>query len=102
MDAETVYPGLSLVEIDREVALSRPGAGELFCSPHFEGAACPYWNPQAKGCYRGLTLSDKPGGFCQVFFESVAFEVKNVRNFFPPLNCTGGNPCFWRASCSPV
>lgn len=32
---ETVYPGLSLAEIDREVALSRPGAGGNYFAPSF-------------------------------------------------------------------
>lgn len=74
---ETVFCGVSLSEIDREVAdSSSPGASGLVVLPHFEGAACPYWNPQARGVIAGLTLSSSRADLARAFLESISFEIR--------------------------
>jgi len=63
--------------MDEEVeAASRPGAGGLLITPHFEGAASPHWNPDARGFAMGLTLSTTRADICRAVLEGIALEIK--------------------------
>ncbi|HEY5586965.1 MAG TPA: FGGY family carbohydrate kinase [Ruminiclostridium sp.] len=74
---DTFYNGLSLKEIDRDIIEnSKPGADGMVILPHFEGAACPYWNSAAKGLIFGLTLSATKANIARAFFESITFEIR--------------------------
>jgi D-xylulose kinase len=77
---DTIYEGMSLKNIDDEITIkSAPGAGGLALLPHFEGAACPYWNPRASGVLFGLSLSSKQPDIARAVLEGVCFEIrKNI------------------------
>lgn len=71
-----LYGGAPLAEIDRDIEEhSRPGAGGLTLLPYFEGAACPYWNPGAKGTLLGLTLSTGRADIARAVLEGVSADI---------------------------
>ncbi|MDR1287019.1 MAG: hypothetical protein LBK08_05355 [Treponema sp.] len=86
---DTIYSGKSLPEIDREIAeKSLPGAGGMVMVPHFEGAACPYWNPQATGVVFGLTLSSGKADIARAAMEGICLETRKNVDLLPQFGIT--------------
>ena len=52
------------------------GAERLVFLPHLEGAACPEFNPAARGVFFGLTLRHTQAHMIRAVLESVAFMLK--------------------------
>jgi xylulokinase len=60
----------------RDAAGTPPGADGLIALPHLEGAACPEFNPAARGVFFGATLRHTRAHFVRALLESVAFMLK--------------------------
>lgn len=91
-----IFPYASLGEIDALIDMqSAPGAGGIIALPHFEGAACPYWNPQATGALIGLRLSTSKADIARALMESTGFEIKKSLDL---LNQFGIRPASLRIS----
>lgn len=74
---QEIFPYASLKEIDRLIEdNSKPGASGVIVLPHFEGAACPYWNPEAVGMIYGLRLSTGKAELARAVMEGTAMEIK--------------------------
>ena len=70
-----------LVELDVPEALARATAAsqdppELVFLPHLAGERAPYWNPDARGVFLGLTTSTDAGDLVLATLEGVAFAVR--------------------------
>lgn len=79
--ADTLFPQEDekefYLKLNYEVAAgSHPGANGLLVTPHFEGAASPHWNHDARGIMLGLTLSTNRGEICRAVLEGIAMEIK--------------------------
>lgn len=71
-----LYGGAPLAEIDIDIeAHSTPGAGGLTLLPYFEGAACPHWNPRARGTLAGLTLSTGRADIARAVLEGISADI---------------------------
>ena len=55
-----------------------PGAGGLFFLPYLAGERSPHMDPQARGCFVGLTLSHDRGCLARAVMEGVAFCLREV------------------------
>jgi xylulokinase len=44
--------------------------------PHLAGERAPYWNPDARGVFMGMTTTTQPGHLVQSVLEGVAFSVR--------------------------
>lgn len=76
---DELLTGYSLDEINDMIQRETlPGSRGIIVLPHFEGAACPYWNPHAKGVIMGLTLSHTKAEVARSFFEATCFEIKKA------------------------
>jgi sugar (pentulose or hexulose) kinase len=53
-----------------------PGSDGLLALPHLEGAACPEFNPAARGVFFGATLRHTRAHFVRALLESVAYMLK--------------------------
>lgn len=62
--------------IDKELALSPPGADKLLLLPFFMGAKSTRWNANARGVLLGLTLNTKKRDVGRAILEGVAYEVR--------------------------
>lgn len=79
--ADVFYPGEDkknfYLKLNYEVATnSHPGANGLLITPHFEGAASPHWNYDARGVCLGLTLTTDRADICRAVLEGISLEIK--------------------------
>ncbi|GAB4315238.1 MAG: xylulokinase [Promethearchaeota archaeon] len=78
--------GVDPYEVMTELAASSPpGANGLLLVPHFMGAGCPHWNPDARGVLFGLALGHTRADVYRAVLEGVAFEVKQAVEIFSAL-----------------
>jgi len=52
------------------------GAGGLVALPHLEGAACPEFDPAARGVFYGVALKHTRAHFIRAIMESVAYMLR--------------------------
>ncbi len=53
-----------------------PGCEGLVALPHLTGAACPEFDPAARGVFLGISLKHTKGHFVRAIMEAVAFMVR--------------------------
>jgi xylulokinase len=58
-----------------EAAASPPGANGVVALPWLHGARAPWWQPDAKAAFAGLTAAHGPGELTRAVVESVAYDV---------------------------
>ena len=58
------------------------GADGLLCIPHLATAACPRWNPKARGVLFGLTLAHTKAHLARSFMEGIILEQKDILSAF--------------------
>jgi xylulokinase len=63
-------------ELMRLAAAVPAGSQGLLMLPHLEGAACPEFNPAAKGVFFGATLRHGRGHFIRAILEAVAYMLR--------------------------
>lgn len=62
-----------------------PGSNGLVILPHLSGAACPEFDPNARGVVFGLTLKHSRGHVIRAIMESVAYMLKENLNLLEEL-----------------
>ena len=78
-----------------ELAESVPKGSEgLLCIPHLCGTVMPENDPKVKGVFFGATLKHGKGHFVRAIMESVAYTVKEYREYInaaaAEIRCMGG------------
>jgi len=68
--------GDAFATLDREADSVPPAADGLVALPHFEGAACPEFDPRARAVIFGLTLRHGRGHIARALMEAVAFSLR--------------------------
>jgi glycerol kinase len=59
-------------EVDAVAAADSDG---VLCVPALAGLAAPWWRPDARGSFTGLTLSTRPGHLVQAVLQGIASQV---------------------------
>ena len=73
-----VPPGASLYSlIDREAAASPVGANGVFFHPYLQGERCPYWDPNLRASFTGVSIATTRGDFARALMEGVAFSLRD-------------------------
>ncbi len=73
---------LDFASLDQLAAQSPPRSNGVFVIPHFKGSGSPYWDPNAKGVIKNLTLSTTKGDLARAILEGIALEIQeNVAIF---------------------
>ncbi|MFV0400293.1 MAG: xylulokinase [Oscillospiraceae bacterium] len=81
--AEAEKLGISPYQlIDRLVEESPPGAGGLLFLPYLMGERSPRWNPDAKGCFLGLTIGSNRADILRSVLEGVGYNLKVILDIF--------------------
>jgi glycerol kinase len=73
--------GLGLIESAAEsepIARSVPDAGGTILVPAFAGLGAPYWRPEARGIWRGLTRGTTRAHLVRAALESIAFQSRDL------------------------
>lgn len=67
-------------------AKSPPGAGGLFFHPYLQGERSPYWDPQLRASFTGVTTRHERGDFIRAVMEGVAFSLRDCRRVLESMN----------------
>ena len=67
----------SAQECDRQAEKTQDNGGVYFV-PAFTGLGAPYWDPDARGCFFGLTRGAGKPALCRAVLESIAYEVTDL------------------------
>ncbi|MCL2056870.1 MAG: xylulokinase [Oscillospiraceae bacterium] len=71
--------GIGVYEvIDRKIAQSAPGAGNLIFLPYLLGERSPRWNADAKGAFIGLTMTSTKNDMMRAVMEGVGYNLKII------------------------
>ncbi|NQS89089.1 xylulokinase [Patescibacteria group bacterium] len=68
--------------MDLKAESVEPGSGNLLFLPYLMGERSPYWNPNAKGVWIGLTLTHKKAHLIRSVLEGIAFNLRIILNVF--------------------
>lgn len=77
---DTLAPGMSFDEVDREAASVPAGAGGLVFLPYLTGERTPHSDPLARGAWVGLTVRHSRGHLARSVLEGVAFGLADCRD----------------------
>jgi xylulokinase len=66
-------------EVLRLAAQGRADPQPVVFLPHLAGERAPYWNPDARGVFLGLTSATEPRHLALAVLEGVAFAARQVR-----------------------
>jgi xylulokinase len=73
---DTVCDSQSYAALDEEAAQVPPGSDGVFFYPHLGGATSPHWQAEARGTFRGLSLSTGRPEMTRAVLEGVAFQIR--------------------------
>jgi len=74
---DTLAPGMSFEDLQREAEAIPPGCEGLQFLPYLSGERTPYPDPLARGGFIGLTLRHGRGHLTRAVLEGVAFGLKD-------------------------
>ena len=63
--------------MDAEAEMSPIGANGIFFHPYLQGERCPYWDPNLRASFTGVSIASKRGDFCRALLEGVAFSLRD-------------------------
>ena len=63
--------------IDREAATSPIGANGVCFHPYLQGERCPYWDPDLRASFTGVSIASTRGDFSRALMEGVAFSLRD-------------------------
>ena len=63
--------------IDREAGASTIGANGVYFHPYLQGERCPYWDPNLRASFTGVSISSTRGDFARALMEGVAFSLRD-------------------------
>jgi xylulokinase len=69
----------SYEEMNAEAAKSPAGANGVMFHPYLMGERSPYWDPDLRGSFTGLSMSTSHGDLCRALLEGVAFSLRDCR-----------------------
>ncbi|MDD5016501.1 MAG: xylulokinase [Eubacteriales bacterium] len=68
--------------IDREIEKSPPGSNGVIFLPYLLGERSPHWNPNAKGTFLGLKVTNKKADMLRAVMEGVVFNLNIILDVF--------------------
>ncbi len=63
---------------DAAIGQVAPGANGLICLPYLIGERSPWWNPQARGAFVGLTMNHSRAEMTRAMLEGVSFNLRLI------------------------
>ncbi|MGE5677394.1 MAG: xylulokinase [Pseudomonadota bacterium] len=72
---ESIQPGTGFDSLLEEAAGVEPGSGKLIFLPYLMGERTPYSDPDAKGCFVGMSATTTRGHMTRAVLEGVIFGL---------------------------
>jgi xylulokinase len=69
--------GLSYVDLDLLASPVPPGCDGLVFHPYLLGERAPYWDPNLRASFTGMSLAHRKGHFIRAVQEGVAFSLRD-------------------------
>ena len=66
-------------ELEEEIGAVRPGAGGLLFLPSLNGERAPWFNPQARGVFYGLTPAHTRKEMSRAVLEGITFLLRSIQ-----------------------
>ena len=63
--------------IDRQAESAPPGSNGVFFHPYLSGERSPYWDPNLRGSFTGLSMGTSRGDLARALLEGVAFSLRD-------------------------
>ncbi|GAF14071.1 gluconokinase [Bacillus sp. JCM 19045] len=70
--------GEKTVDIIKEALTVPPGANGLFFLPFLNGERAPYWNPDTRGAFIGISATHQRAHFSRAVLEGILFSIQSV------------------------
>lgn len=70
-------PGTSYAELEELAAQSPPGSNGVFFHPYLQGERSPYWDPDLRGSFTGISMANSRGDFSRALLEGVAYSLRD-------------------------
>ncbi len=86
LDAAARAGGSAYSLMGEAAAKSPIGARGLFFHPYLQGERSPYWDPQLRASFTGITAQHERGDFIRAVMEGVAFSLRDCRRVIDQLN----------------
>ncbi|WEK50823.1 MAG: xylulokinase [Candidatus Kaistia colombiensis] len=92
--------------MDALAATAPVGSEGLFFHPYLNGERSPYWDPNLRADFVGLSFAHGPAHMARAFYEGIAFSLKDCKqafddsgNGFTRARITGGGSrsALWRS-----
>lgn len=80
--AKQLYGSDANPDIAQELAQTRPGSGGVLFLPYLQGERVPFWNPDARGVFLGLSSSSTRADMLRAVLEGVALNLKTIFDVF--------------------
>ena len=72
--------------MDAEASVSPIGANGMFFHPYLQGERCPYWDPDLRASFTGVSIANTRGDFCRALLEGVAFSLRDCYGTLQEMN----------------
>ena len=72
--------------LNREAARATPGSEGLFFLPYLAGERTPHADPDARGCFVGLTLAHQRGQIARAIMEGVTYSMRDSLEIIQGMN----------------
>ena len=63
--------------INAEAETSAVGSNGVMFHPYLQGERCPYWDPNLRASFTGVSISSTRGDFSRALMEGVAFSLRD-------------------------
>ena len=70
-------PGTNYDELNEIAAKSPPGSNGVFFHPYFQGERSPYWDPNLRGSFTGISMANSKDDFSRALLEGVAYSLRD-------------------------
>jgi xylulokinase len=78
--ADRPNAGVDYRGMDRLAARVPPGSGGLLFLPFLEGERTPWWDPDLRGAFLGVSSSHTRANFCRAVLEGVGLALRSCRD----------------------
>ena len=70
-------PGVDYEELNELAAQSPAGSNGVFFHPYLQGERSPYWDPDLRGSFTGISMANSRGDFSRALLEGVAYSLRD-------------------------
>jgi xylulokinase len=87
---DNMFASGGFAEMDSLAATIPPGSDGLIFHPYLQGERAPYWDPQLRADFIGLTIAHTRAHFARALYEGIAYSIRDILSAAQDLGQTYG------------